>query len=81
MKKILFVIAIVMTMAFNASAQDFFIRGNESDGGRTDISGTTPALPHGGVGVENGDQPAPLGSGLLILTALGAGYALSKKRS
>jgi len=37
----------------------------------------TPGLP-ASHGLE-GDQDAPLGSGLLILTALGAGYACLKK--
>lgn len=59
MKKILFTIAIIMTMAFGVSAQDFFIKSGES----------------------YGDQPAPLGSGLLVLTALGAGYAVLRKKS
>ena len=35
-----------------------------------------PGTPgHGG-----GDQPAPLGSGLVILGALGAGYAVAKRK-
>ena len=36
-----------------------------------------PGLPggHGG-----GDTPAPLGTGIAVLTALGAGYAMLKKR-
>ena len=85
MKKILFTIAIIMTMAFGASAQDFFIKSGESYGDRTgsgsgDISGVTPAFPKGSVGGENGDQPAPLGSGLLVLTALGVGYAIKRSR-
>ena len=82
MKKIIFAIAIVLTIGFSASAQsDGFFRGGDGGGNRTDISGTTPALPQGGVGVRNDDQPAPLGSGLLVLTALGAGYAFSRKRN
>ena len=82
MKKIIFAIAIVLTMGFSVNAQsDGFFRGGDDGGGnRTDISGTTPALPQGGVGVRSDDQPAPLGSGLLVLTALGAGYALTRKR-
>lgn len=36
-----------------------------------------PGLPGHG---ENGNQPAPLGSGLTILTALGACYLIGKKR-
>jgi len=44
----------------------------------------TPPPPNGGNGnpVENGNNPvgggAPIGSGLLILVALGAGYGVKK---
>lgn len=81
MKKILFTIALVITMVFSASAQDGFFRASKDNyGDRTDVSGTKPALPGGPVGSVNADQPAPLGSGLIVLTALGAGYAISRKR-
>lgn len=76
MKKILFAIAIVMTMGFCAKAQDGFIRGNNDV--RFEEDGTTLELPY--QHNLNNDQPgAPLGSGLLILTALGAGYAMRKR--
>ena len=71
-------------MVLGASAQtDGFFKdgGSANDYSRTG-SGSDPALPRlpqGGVGAENADQTAPLGSGLLILTALGAGYAVSRK--
>ena len=81
MKKILLAIAIVLTMTLSANAQiDSFIGpdyGNDID--RTgDIM---PLLPIWGVGAYNGDQSAtPLGSGLLIFTALGVGYAVKKRK-
>ena len=83
MKKILFTIALVITMVFSVNAQDGFFRSDSGDdnGTRTSsISGTLPALPGGGVGKQDKDQAAPLGSGLLVLMALGAGYAAYKKR-
>jgi LPXTG-motif cell wall-anchored protein len=80
MKKILFAAVMVMTMAFGANAQnDAFFEWNTAE---TEIFRTTGfeslllPLSHG---LET-DVNAPLGSGLLILTALGAGYALKKKR-
>ena len=81
MKKILFAIAIVLTMTLSANAQiDSFIGpdyGNDID--RTD--NIMPLLPIWGVGAYNGDQSAtPLGSGLLIFTALGVGYAMKKRK-
>ena len=85
MKKIIFTIAIVFMMVLGARAQtDGFFRdgGSANDYSRTD-SGSDPALPRlpgDGVGATDNDQPAPLGSGLLVLVALGAGYAAYKKR-
>ena len=79
MKKIIFAIAIVMTMGLTASAQrgmDGFFTYDDMSGGRNvDL----PALPNTGIG-DPGDVTAPLGSGLLILTALGAGYAMSRRK-
>ena len=85
MKKILFTIAIVLTMVLGASAQSDGFFKNYRDDVYGDRSGSSsdplmPALPGGGVGAYNTDQGAPLGSGLLMLTALGAGYALRKRR-
>ena len=85
MKKILFTIAIVLTMVLGASAQsdDFFKNYRDDVYGDRGGSGSDPlmpALPGGGVGAYNTDQGAPLGSGLLVLTALGAGYAVARRR-
>ena len=82
MKKILFAIALVITMSFGAKAQffgmsdSFFNDWSESDAIRT--IGFLPMIP-GSHGLET-DQPAPLGSGLLVLTALGAGYAVARRK-
>ena len=85
MKKILFAIAFVMIMSLGASAQNdsFFHTNNVDDfdyrngsGAGNDLGFALPA----GHGYEY-DTNAPLGSGLLILASLGAGYALKKKRS
>ncbi len=80
MKKILLVTALVLAIGLSASAQDGFFRGGYDDSG--DRGTTTPLLPGYGVGENNNDQPgtAPLGGGLLVLTVLGAGYALTRKR-
>ena len=80
MKKILFAIAIVLMVSFTASAQrDSFFNDWEDIDNRVDVGGIElPTLP-GSHGFDY-DVNAPLGSGLLILTALGAGYALKKRR-
>lgn len=83
MKKILFAIAIIMTLGLTANAQsknDAFVT-EWGSGSRT--WGDDPLgilLPTGAIGGTNEDSPLPLGSGLLVLTALGAGYAVAKKR-
>ena len=81
MKKTLFTIAILMTMALSASAQsDAFFKWNNADNEtyRDIDNGISFALPtaHG----YEYDSEAPLGSGLLILTALGAGYAIKRRK-
>lgn len=85
MKKILLVFAIVMAMIIGVNAQsDGFFRGGDYDDGSrsgTGLSSVTPMLPGGGVAHYDTDQPAaPLGSGLLILSALGGAYLLRKKK-
>ena len=66
-----------LCLAAGAMAQDdaFFNNWNDSDNREDGLE--LPALPNHAL---SGEQPAPLGGGLLILTALGAGYALSKRR-
>ena len=79
MKKILLSIAIVLTMSFGAKAQfgitDAFFNDWETS---RSLELVMPGLPfmHG----ETGDVSAPLGSGLLVLSALGAGYAVARRK-
>ncbi|MBR6092442.1 MAG: hypothetical protein IKQ09_06465 [Bacteroidales bacterium] len=80
MKKILLATALVLAMGLGANAQrDSFFNdwedvGNGLDRPTLDL----PALPsaHG----FDDNQSAPLGSGLLVLTALGAGYMVARRR-
>ena len=81
MKKILFTIALIITLSLTATAQysDGFFNdwdnGFDRTGTGNEIGFVLPSSHGNGL-----DTPsAPLGSGLLILTALGAGYALKKK--
>lgn len=84
MKKLFLTLAIVMAFVMGANAQfDGFVKNGGDEmfnrGSSSSISGTTPALPGGSIGAVDTDQSAPLGSGLLVLAALGAGYAVRKK--
>ncbi len=81
MKKILFAIAIVLTIGLTANAQGrdgFFSNWDNGYDNRT--GDDLPTVLGGELGGLQGNQDAPLGSGLLILTALGAGYAALRKR-
>ena len=80
MKKILFAIVFAIMVGFCANAQtDGFFR-EPNDGAAGNRETATPILPasHG----TGNDAPAgvPLGSGLLILTAMGAGYVIARRK-
>ena len=78
-----FFLAFLIVLGASAQSDDFFKSSKNddySDRGTPDPGLVMPNLPGGGVGAYNTDQGAPLGSGLLVLTALGAGYAAFRKR-
>lgn len=83
MKKLLLTIAVVLTMGLCANAQyaggmdSFFNDWNDVSNGLERDLFDIPNLPnaHG----YQDDASAPLGCGLLVLTALGAGYAIRKR--
>ena len=82
MKKLALTIAIVLglSMASFADGGGLFQRGtSEKEAGFVNREGglVTPGLPvHG----EEGNQDAPLGSGVAILLGLGAAYLVGKRR-
>ena len=86
MKKIIFAIAIVLTIGLTANAQgrdSFFSNWNNDNYNRGIIDDGGLGLPGAGMltgGTYGNDQNTPLGSGLLVLTTLGAGYAVARKR-
>ena len=85
MKKILIAIAFVTMMTINANAQrdGFFSSYDNSYIYEDRIDGGLPQIPYDAtIGVLSGDIPAqvPLGTGLLILTTLGAGYAVARRK-
>ena len=78
MKKLLLTIAIVTTFGLTASAQcDAYFKWNDSYNEIDRYESPFFVLPqaHG----NSFDSNAPLGSGLIILGVLGAGYAIKKK--
>ena len=80
MKKIIFALVLMMMAALSANAQDGFFRSEDTYRGTTPEPGVDePLVPHGPLGGALDQDAAPLGSGLLVLTALGAGYLVRKK--
>ena len=84
MKKITMTLVILLGLTLGAFAQEGGLfgkgpsRGTENGYFRpTDSSDPLLNLPskHG----ENTDEPAPLGSGVLVLAGLGAAYMVAKK--
>ena len=78
MKKLALTIGIVLMMGLSASAQSLL--GKESyyyDEAFRDGDVSTPLLPSFG---STDDEDAPLGTGIAIMTALGAAYLVGKKR-
>lgn len=80
MKKLLLATALFITQGFGAKAQIGLTDAFFNDWAQSDLMRdvTLISLPN-----EHGldtDINAPLGSGLLILTALGAGYAVKHRR-
>jgi len=78
MKKLICVLSLVLGITVAASAQEgegLFRRGTSQQ--EETRGGGSPMLPGHG---ESGNQPAPLGSGALLLIGFGAAYALKKKK-
>ena len=82
MKKVLLSIIFAMMMGFCANAQiDNII--TDWDDSRSTMLDEMPWLPAVNVGSIYNDYPAhdtPLGDGLLVFTALGAGYIVARKK-
>jgi LPXTG-motif cell wall-anchored protein len=82
MKKLTVTLTLIfgMTMVTFAQNGGLFQRGFTSEEatfqGNRDNFGLMLPTEHG----QTGDQDAPLGSGIAILTALGAVYMMAKKR-
>ena len=82
MKKLLFTIALLITLsvATNAQKDGFFSwNGNDEDDIYRDVTTSGLVLPSThGTGVDY--NSTPIGSGIAILTLLGAGYAIKRRR-
>jgi hypothetical protein len=87
MKKIALTLAIVLGLGMASFADPngggMFQRGSESNNVAGQHKGNSgglfapPQLPQHGL---SGNQAAPLGSGIALLTACGAAYLIAKKR-
>ena len=86
MKKLSLTLAIVLGLSLttfaNPNEGGLFQRGAATEPAATELYGIragegNPKLPNHG---ETTNQDAPLGSGIALLTALGAAYLVGKKR-
>ena len=83
MKKMFLVLALVFAMSASVFAQrnDGFFNNYDNDVyNRLDPIDIGLYLPSGELGASYSEPAAPLGTGLLILTVLGAGYAVRKRK-
>ena len=91
MKKFLITISIIAALGLSVNAQDYYQYSGSSDGffssnsmapGYRENTGTgLPLLPMRGQEFDQFANPAPVGSGLLILAGLGAAYAMRKRKN
>ena len=81
MKKIFLVLALAL-MSLNVFAQcsDAFFTDDDAFNNRIVDNGFTLNLPTGLIGSIN-NEPAPLGNGLLIISALGFLYTVKKSNN
>ena len=81
MKKLALTIAIVLGLGLTTFADPngggVFGRGETNDRTETSSNLFGPKLPNHG---QSTNQNAPLGSGIVLLTACGAAYLVAKKR-
>ena len=76
MKKIILAIVLFAAVSANAQNDGFFTSNYNYEQNRTGALDGMPAMiAHG----KTTNQPAPLGSGLLVLAGLGVAYAMRKK--
>jgi hypothetical protein len=77
MKKIILAIALFAAVSANAQSDGFFRYNNVEEQRTNESWGAVPAMI--GHGME-GDQSAPLGSGLLLLGGMAVLYASRKRK-
>ena len=81
MKKTFLTIAIILGLGLtsfaNPNGGGLFQRGADTETNTRETGILTPGLPGHG---QTGNQDAPLGAGIAVLTAFGAAYLIGKKR-
>ena len=81
MKKLIVTTAILLGLSLASFAAPnsggMLGRGESTEQGNRENTLFAPRLPQHG---QNGNQPAPLGSGIMVLATFGTAYALYKKR-
>ena len=83
MKKLAMTIAIVLGLSMTTFAEGggLFQRGVEPEESMYTRGGGTPGVPGHGLSDNQDGNETPLGTGIAVLTALGAAYLVGKKRN
>ncbi len=83
MKKLAMTIAIVLGLSMTTFAEGggLFQRGVEPEESMNTRGGGTPGVPGHGLSDNQDGNETPLGTGIVVLTALGAAYLVGKKRN
>ena len=82
MKKVFLLATMTVLLVLGARAQgrEMFFTTDWDDNERSWGDNISLVMPSTGIGSLENSGGAPLGSGILILTALGAGYAITKRK-
>ena len=82
MKKVFLLATMTVLLVLGARAQgrETFFTSDWDDNDRLWGTEIGLVMPSSAIGTFDNGSGAPLGSGLLILTALGAGYAITKRK-
>lgn len=83
MKKIYLTLVLVLSMSCNVFAQrsdGFFNTVDDDPYNRIENIDNPLVLPQNPIGSTSNEPAAPLGNGLLILTAVGLGYVIRKQK-
>ncbi|MBR4561310.1 MAG: hypothetical protein IKO23_05280 [Bacteroidales bacterium] len=76
----IFITTLILLLAGAAQAQVFTMTEEENDRAAGDMDAVLGRIPYHGVDYDQANDFAPVGEGMLLLTALGGCYLLGKRK-